>query len=137
MFGAMIGDITGSRFELSNIKTKDFELFSKDCFFTDDTVMTVAVAKALTVLGAKAVQDPQKHADQLKKEFVKQMCDYGARYPYAGYGGMFARWLHTDDPKPYNSFGNGSCDLPCPHRKLQRRDKTVYRKQLLSAGYAA
>lgn len=102
MFGAMIGDITGSRFEFSNIKTRDFELFSKDCFFTDDTVMTVAVAKALTVLGAKAVQDPQKHADQLKKEFVKQMCD-----------------------------------LPCPHRKLQRRDKTVYRKQLLSAGYAA
>ena len=94
MFGAMIGDITGSRFEFSNIKTKDFELFSKDCFFTDDTVMTVAVAKA--------AQDPQKHADQLKKEFVKQMCD-----------------------------------LPCPHRKLQRRDTTVYRKQLLSAGYAA
>ncbi len=120
MFGAMIGDIAGSRFEFSNIKTKDFELLSKDCFFTDDTVMTVAVAKALTVLGAKAVQDPQKHADQLKKEFIKQMCDYGARYPYAGYGGMFARWLHTDDPKPYNSFGNGSamrvspCALAAP-----------------------
>lgn len=108
MLGAITGDIAGSRFEFDNIKSKDFEFLCDDCYFTDDTVMTVAVGKALMNAGADAVCNPQKYSARIAKEFEVQMRDFGGRYPYAGYGGMFSRWLKTDVPKPYNSFGNGA-----------------------------
>lgn len=103
MIGAITGDVIGSVYEWNNIKTKDLELFKQDCFFTDDTVMTVAVAKALL-----AVKDFGGNIDLLKEEFVKQMRDFGRRYPNRGYGGMFSWWLSLESPMPYNSFGNGS-----------------------------
>ena len=100
MIGAILGDIIGSRHEFDNIKTKDFELFTPDCGFTDDTVMTCAVAAALM----------ECHGDytELEKKTVEVMQLIGRQYPDCGYGGMFWRWMFSDQPKPYNSFGNGA-----------------------------
>ena len=95
MLGAIIGDIVGSVYEWNNIKTKEFPFFSDDCFFTDDTVMTCAVAEAV-MNGGK------------RDDFIDAMKKYGRMYPDAGYGGRFEGWLFSDDREPYNSFGNGS-----------------------------
>lgn len=97
MLGAIIGDIVGSTREWHNVKTEDFELLPQGSRFTDDTVMTLAVAKWL-------MDDPSHKADSL----VRIMQDMGRRYPNAGYGGMFRRWLNLDNPQPYGSYGNGS-----------------------------
>lgn len=98
MIGAIIGDIVGSRFEFDNIKTKDFELFDRECDFTDDTVMTIAIGKAL---------NNYKGGD-FKKHLVKTMHEVGNRYPDCGYGGLFLDWMIHKDTEPYNSCGNGS-----------------------------
>ena len=95
MLGAIIGDIVGSVYEWNNIKTKDFPLFRQDCFFTDDTVMTCAVAEAIMNGGQKA-------------DFINVMKKYGRMYPDADYGARFNAWLNSDSREPYNSFGNGS-----------------------------
>ncbi len=95
MIGAIIGDIVGSVYEWRNIKTKDFAFFNDDCFFTDDTVMTIAVSEALKKGGA-----PDDFVDALKK--------WGRLYPDAGYGGHFQQWIFSDDRAPYHSWGNGS-----------------------------
>jgi len=95
MIGAIAGDIIGSVYEWNNIKTKDFPLFSPECFFTDDTVMTLAIAEGLMNGGSG-------------EAFVSAMKRYGCLYPYAGYGSRFGSWLLSDDTKPYNSWGNGS-----------------------------
>ena len=100
MLGAIIGDIAGSRFEWNNHKSKDFELMTYRCSVTDDSVMTLAVAKAI-------MQSRQNQTD-LAKEATACMRRYGRRYPDAGYGGKFTRWIHHPYPKPYNSFGNGA-----------------------------
>ena len=95
MLGAIVGDIVGSVYEWNNIKTKDFPFFRDDCFFTDDTVMTCAVAEAIMNGGQK-------------DDFIDAMKKYGRMYPNADYGARFNRWLMTDNREPYNSFGNGS-----------------------------
>ncbi len=100
MYGAIIGDIVGSKYEFNNIKTKDFPFVSHGCEFTDDTVMTVAVAKA--ILRSREENSP------FKTILVQEMQLLGRKYPHAGYGGMFSSWLYEEDPQPYNSFGNGS-----------------------------
>ena len=100
MIGAIIGDIAGSRFEWHNIKTKEFELLMRDCHFTDDTVMSLAVCEAL--MSCKS-----NHSD-LSEQAIACMQEIGNKYPHAGYGGSFRRWLRTKNPKPYNSWGNGS-----------------------------
>lgn len=100
MLGAIIGDIVGSRFERRNYKGTDFELFTDDCHFTDDTVMTVAVAKALL--------ESDGDWDTLDTNAVKYMQKFGRRHPNCGYGQMFWLWLRKRNPKPYNSLGNGS-----------------------------
>ena len=97
MIGAIIGDVVGSRFEFNNIKTKDFELVVDRSCFTDDTVMTVAVADVL-INGNPYNKDDV--IDTLKK--------WGRKYPYAGYGGHFFDWVLGSSRKPYNSCGNGS-----------------------------
>ena len=103
MIGAILGDIIGSpyEFDMGN-KTKDFPLFSANSTFTDDTVMTVAVAAAFLYM------DDDADSTFVMQEVTKWMQYFGSRYPYAGYGGMFRRWLIAKDPKPYGSFGNGS-----------------------------
>ena len=102
MYGAILGDIIGSPYEFdhNNIKTKDFPLFSRNSQFTDDTVMTIAIAEA--VLNADG------DLDDLADEAVASMQKLGRLYPYAGYGARFVGWVHSDNPKPYNSLGNGA-----------------------------
>ena len=95
MLGAITGDIIGSIYEANNIKTKKFDLFTDKNRFTDDTVMTFAVAEALMNGGGN-------------ENFIRFMKRYGLLYPRAGYGGTFVRWLASDTTEPYNSWGNGS-----------------------------
>lgn len=103
MYGAIFGDIIGSRFEFDRGgKTKDFELFTWKDDFTDDTVMTVAVAEALIKAGKDAA------ADEIRRAVVKSMREWGRDYPEVGYGGRFYRWLISKNPEPYGSWGNGS-----------------------------
>ena len=97
ILGAIVGDIVGSTREWNNVKTEDFELLPAGSRFTDDTVMTLAVAEWL-------MTDPS-HSERALVECMQRL---GRKYPNAGYGGMFRRWLATDNPEPYNSFGNGS-----------------------------
>jgi len=92
MIGAIAGDIIGSVYEGNPVKTKDFPLFSPHCTFTDDTVLTIAVSRAI-----------------LKQEdYAYAMKDVGRRFPHCGYGGSFIRWLFSETGQPYNSWGNGS-----------------------------
>ena len=102
MWGAIIGDIAGSEYEFMPTKAKDFKIITKISSFTDDTVMTVAIADALLSLGENVSNE------DMKAVFVSSMQKWGREYSYAGYGGMFASWLRCDDPQPYNSYGNGS-----------------------------
>ena len=103
--GAIIGDIVGSNYEFDNHKTEnpyDFELFTPDCFFTDDTVMTIAVAEALMKV------DPEEPEEDIRAALVSSMKKWGRQYPHAGYGGRFRRWLREEGTEPYSSYGNGS-----------------------------
>lgn len=94
MLGAMIGDIVGSKYEFNNTFDYDFEMFGEGCDFTDDTICTVAIADA--ILNGRNYQE--------------SLLDWCRRYPSpkGAYGGRFAGWIHSLDPQPYNSFGNGS-----------------------------
>jgi ADP-ribosylglycohydrolase len=94
MLGAIAGDVIGSIYEGWNkqIKTVDFPLFSPDCHFTDDTVLTIAVADAILQ----------------ERDYATFIQDYARRYPNAGYGGFFKRWIYDENKEAYNSFGNGS-----------------------------
>ena len=96
IIGAIAGDIIGSIYEFHSIKTKDFRLFSKKSQFTDDTVMTMAVASWLC--------EDRSSKDSL----IKNLKYFGNRYPNAGYGKMFSNWLAQDSPRPYGSWANGS-----------------------------
>lgn len=92
MLGAIAGDIIGSVYEHAPIKTKDFPLFGPHSRFTDDSVLTVAVAEA--ILSGRS--------------YLDAIHEFGRRYPHAGYGASFGAWLFADDPRPYHSWGNGS-----------------------------
>lgn len=100
MIGALIGDIAGSRFEWNNCKSKSFEFFTADCRPTDDSVMTLAVAKAFLDRAGRSLP--------LAEAAVNAMREFGRRYPFAGYGGRFCDWLTAKEPKPYQSWGNGA-----------------------------
>lgn len=116
MYGAILGDIIGSPYEFDmGRKVKDFPLFSRISMFTDDTVMTVAVAESLMeVLKTKEYSVPLDADATLKLEadfkasLVNSMQRWGRLYPFAGYGNRFAVWIDSDNPMPYNSYGNGS-----------------------------
>ena len=94
MLGAIIGDIVGSRWEFDPTNDYNFEWLSKENGYTDDTICTVAVADALLN----------------SRDFGESIHDWCNRYPHpmGGYGGRFAQWVHSENPQPYNSFGNGS-----------------------------
>ena len=103
MYGAILGDIIGSPYEFDRgNKTKDFPLFSENSEFTDDTVMTIAVADAFLPI------QPEMEDDIIRQRVVAKMQKYGRMYPNAGYGGRFRWWLRDRHPQPYNSWGNGS-----------------------------
>lgn len=119
MLGAIIGDIIGSRFEFNNTHSIDFELFTPECDFTDDTVCTIAVADALL----KGIP------------FGDSLHSWCRRYPYpkGAYGGSFTRWIHDDNPRPYHSFGNGSAMRVSPCGWISRDREIVLRKACESA----
>lgn len=100
MLGAIIGDIVGSRFEWNNYKAKDFDFLTYKCFPTDDSIMSLAVAKAI-------LKSKPDHSD-LPAMTVRYMQQLGNLYPDAGYGGMFRKWLKDRNPQPYKSYGNGA-----------------------------
>ena len=103
MYGAILGDIIGSPFEFDRgDKTKDFKLFSRRSHFTDDSVMTLAVCEALLKVGQDVT------VKEIEDAVISSMQSWGRRYPHAGYGGYFRRWLTARPPEPYNSYGNGS-----------------------------
>lgn len=99
MLGALVGDIIGSAYEFHPSKSMDFELLNGDSRFTDDSVMTLAVAKWL-----------MEDAFHTTKHLVRCMQELGRRHPYAGYGGSFLGWLYEENPQPYNSWGNGALE---------------------------
>ena len=114
MLGAITGDVVGSRFEFNNHRDKNFELFTEDCFATDDSIMTLAVAKAI-IETEKSINKSEiksrtdsDYLSLLRMLAVKYMQEIGRDYPNCGYGGMFGRWVFSDFPEPYNSFGNGA-----------------------------
>ena len=98
ILGAIAGDIIGSVYEWDNIKTVDFDLFCKKSDFTDDTVLTVATM----------------YAAMNQKNYAEVYQKFGRYYPHRGYGGKFRSWLLSDDPEPYNSWGNGSAMRASP-----------------------
>ena len=102
--GALIGDIAGSVYEFDNYRHKDFEMFAdyhgSSCFATDDSIMTLAVCKAL--------MESREDGSDLPENCVKYMKEIGRPYPSCGYGGHFWGWMYGEDSRPYNSFGNGS-----------------------------
>lgn len=100
MLGAIIGDIVGSRFEWNNYRAKDFEFLTYKCFPTDDSIMSLALAQAVII-------SKPDHTD-LKDNAVECMQRIGRNYPDCGYGGSFYNWIFSENPKPYNSFGNGA-----------------------------
>ena len=106
MYGAILGDIIGSPYEFDRgSKTKRFPFFDKGCRFTDDTVMTIAVAEALMLANGHNVSDDEVAT---KDFLIDAMHKWGQKYPDAGYGGTFYGWLANEDREPYNSWGNGS-----------------------------
>jgi ADP-ribosylglycohydrolase len=92
MWGAIIGDVVGSVYETHSIKTKDFVLFSERSRFTDDTVLTIAIADCILN----------------KKDYAHTLREYARKYPKKKYGASFIQWFRQDDAPPYNSYGNGS-----------------------------
>ncbi len=100
MIGAIIGDIAGSRFEWHNHRSKQFDLLASDCFFTDDSIMSLAVCDALLHC--------RPDYSNLSQQAVISMQTIGRPYPDCGYGGRFWNWMYSDHPRPYNSFGNGA-----------------------------
>lgn len=117
MIGAIAGDIIGSIYEHSPIKTKEFRLFHPRCRFTDDTVLTVAVADAILS----------------GRPYGEAMRDMGRRHPRAGYGGSFMGWLFSDDPRPYNSWGNGSAMRVSPVGFAFSTEEEVLREARMTA----
>lgn len=100
MLGAIVGDIVGSRFEWDNHRSKEFDFLTYKCFFTDDSVMSLALAQAI-------LESKPDYSDLAEKS-VECMQRIGRKYPDCGYGGRFYGWMFSDEPKPYNSFGNGA-----------------------------
>lgn len=121
MIGAIIGDIAGSKWEFHNRFDKEFEFLAQDCFFTDDTVMTCAIAQAILDCGDDLTKAGEKA--------VEAMHRVGRPYPRCGYGGMFYQWMYSDECSPYGSFGNGAAMRVSPvgfaARSLEEAEQTA------------
>ena len=119
MYGAILGDIVGSRFEFNNLKSKDFEFITKDSEITDDSIMTIAIKKVLDEYSIDRFKfqispdiDSKEFRYKFEKDIIIAMRAFGRKYPNGGYGGHFYDWLFSEDSNliysPYNSCGNGS-----------------------------
>lgn len=100
MLGAIIGDIVGSRFEWSNNRSKKFDFLTHSCFATDDSILSLAIAKA--------IMSCHENYGNLGEMAIKYMQEVGRPYPHCGFGGMFYNWMYSNNPKPYGSYGNGA-----------------------------
>ena len=143
MLGAIIGDIIGSRFEWHNHKYKEFELFTEDCRMTDDSIMTLAVAKALmeTEKAMQSVADGLERSDVyyelLEKLSIQYMQAFGRRYPDCGFSRAFFQWIISDNPQPYNSFGNGAAMRISPVAYIGRTVSEIQRLSETVTGVVA
>jgi ADP-ribosylglycohydrolase len=117
LLGALAGDVIGSVYEFNPVKHTHFQLFSPSCRITDDSVLTLAVADA--ILSGRG--------------YGKCIHQYAQMYPNCGYGGFFRRWMYSDDPRPYNSFGNGSAMRVSPVGWAFNRVEDVLREAEASA----
>jgi ADP-ribosylglycohydrolase len=117
LFGAIAGDMIGFRFEWNKCTDPDFALFTKNPHFTDDTVLTVAVADAILN----------------QRGYGEAIVEYARKYPKAGYGSFFRRWLANDGIEPYNSFGNGSAMRVSPVAWAFNTEEEVLREAEYSA----
>lgn len=125
MLGAIAGDVIGSAHEWRPVTDRDFPLFTRESRFTDDTVLTIAVAHAiLQAREAGAAREPDYRASIL---------DFARRWPRAGYGARFRDWMHADDPRPYGSWGNGSAMRVSPVGFAFDDEETVLREAARSA----
>ncbi len=140
MIGAIIGDIVGSRFEFNNHRNKEFELFTGDCQATDDSIMTLAVAKA--IMETEKIMKPSFDGDNFDSNYysllesmtIKYMQEIGRQYPNCGYGGMFGQWVFSENPKPYNSFGNGAAMRISPVGFAARTEGEACRLSVIVTG---
>lgn len=131
MIGAIIGDVIGSVYENQNIKSTDFPLFSRFSRFTDDTVLTVAIADA--ILSRKSHPIKLFENRQNKQVYAAKLKEYGRRFPNAGYGQMFAQWASSDSMRGYGSYGNGSAMRVSPIGFAFDTLEVVLREAKLSA----
>lgn len=130
MLGAIAGDIIGSIYKFNNIKTKDFPLFDEKCTFTDDTVLTIAVAEV--ILNADTFPDNTKYIDQF--QYIRNFKLYYSEYPEVGYGNKFRAWAKSSSTEPYNSWGNGSAMRVSPIASAFDDLNTVLQEAQSSAG---
>lgn len=129
MLGAIIGDMVGSVYEWNNHKSVDFPFFVDGCIFTDDSVMTVAVAGALLSLDEKGLEDD----DFVRGAIRASLVNYGRSYPDAGYGARFREWIFVEEQFPYGSYGNGSAMRVSPTAYFASGLEGVLRLARLSA----
>lgn len=114
MIGTIIGDIVGSRFEFNNHHSTEFEFFTEECFVTDDSIMTLAVAKAIMETDQEMLCESQQkrqdatYLERLSMNTVRYMQLIGRKYPNCGYGCNFSRWIFGENPQAYRSYGNGA-----------------------------
>ncbi len=122
MLGAIAGDIAGSAYEWDKVGDRQFQLFPAAAAFTDDSVLTIAVADAIL-----------RSSDGVAPDYRGFIHNYGRRWTGRGYGGMFRGWLASSDPEPYNSFGNGSAMRVSPVAWAYDDEKTVLEQASRSA----
>jgi len=117
LIGAIAGDVIGSVYEMNNIKSTEFDLFTDDCMFTDDTVMTIALADCILN----------------NKQLASTFQEYGRKYSDAGFGGRFIDWIFLKNPKPYNSWGNGSAMRVSPIGFAFNSEEEILKQAKISA----
>ena len=100
LFGAVAGDVIGSVHEHRAATTRDFDLFTRNSTFTDDTVLTAAIASAII--------DARRQSPTTEPDYHTAVLTFARKWPHAGYGGNFRTWIRSSNPRPYNSWGNGS-----------------------------
>ena len=127
MIGAIIGDIAGSRFEFNNHRSKEFDLLTDSCSVTDDSIMTLAVARAILEASKAMPSGTDGFYAALSELTVKYLREIGRRYPRCGFGGRFYRWIFSDNPQPYNSFGNGAAMRISPAGFIAKTEREAVR----------
>jgi len=128
LYGAAIGDVCGSIYERKNHKTdkpEEIDLMNPDCFFTDDTVLTAAIADA--------IYSHRRLASDSPIDYKSAILRWARKYPNAGYGKGFKQWMRSDNPQPYNSYGNGSAMRVSPIGWLFDDEETVLEEAKRSA----